>query len=229
MLIKNVRLILVMLAVVLVYGRVCIAGTWKMMKVTLIWKVILGMMVVVVVGCGSEDGPIKEEMPQPPTEAPNPYIAPILGTWHLQTMSAFENGVQKQRLDFNPALITLTFNLDKTFEVIHRYPIEAAVNEILRPAEWEDIQEIVVTFPGSYGIDEKTLRFYVDRASVEPKDAGEVDSDLEDPIFLYHIELEVGKGTRPMDYSLVNNGNQLELVAKKGKNRAEFIHHRIKP
>ena len=35
MLIKNVRLILVMLAVVLVYGRVCIAETWKMMKVTM--------------------------------------------------------------------------------------------------------------------------------------------------------------------------------------------------
>ncbi len=35
MLIKNVRLILVMLGAVLVYGRVCIAETWKMMKVTM--------------------------------------------------------------------------------------------------------------------------------------------------------------------------------------------------
>lgn len=98
-------------------------------------------------------------------------------------------------------------------------------NEILRPAEWEDIQEIVVTFPGRYGIDEKQLRFYVDRASVEPKDAGEVDSDFKDPIFFHHI----GRKARPLAYSLANNGNQLELVVKEGKNRAEFIHHRIKP
>ena len=225
MLIKTVQLILVMLAVVLVYGRVCSAETWKMMKVTLVWTVMLGMMVVAVVGCGGDDSPIKEEMPQPAAEPPNPYIAPILGTWHLQTITWFENNVENQSIDFSSGLFTLTFKPDKTCEVIYRYPIEEAVNEILRPVEWEDIQEIVVTFPGRYGIDEKQLRFYVDRARVEPKDAGEVDSDFEDPIFFYHIE---GKA-RPLDYSLVNNGDQLELVNKKDIYRAEFIHHRLKP
>ena len=224
MLLKNVRVILVMLAVVLVYGRVCIAETWKMMKVTLIWTVILGMIVVAVVGCGGDDRPIKEEMPQPATESSNPYVPLVLGTWHLQTITFFENGVQTQSMDFSLVLFTVTFKLDKTFEVISKYPIEEAVNEILRPAEWEDIQDIVVTFPGRYGIDEKQLRFYVDRARVEPKDAGEVDSDFEDPIFFYHI----GRKARPLAYSLVNNGDQLELVVKEDKNRAEFIHHRIK-
>ena len=34
---------------------------------------------------------------------------------------------------------------------------------------------------------------------------------------------------RPMDYSLVNNGNQLELVHKKDIYRVEYILHRLKP
>ena len=195
------------------------------MKVTSIWTAILVMMVVAIVGCGSDDSPIKEEMPQPATEPPNPYIAPILGTWHLQTMSAFENGVQKQRIDFDLFLVTLTFKPDKTFEVIHRYPIEVFADlEFLKWKGLEHIQEIVVTFPGRYGIDEKQLRFYVDRAKLEPKEAPEIDSDFEDPIFFYHIE----RKARSMDYFLVNNGSQLKLVVKEDKNRAEFIHHRIK-
>lgn len=199
------------------------------MNAILTWVTILGMMVVTIVGCGGDDSPIKEEMPQPATEPPNPYIAPILGTWHLQTMIAFENEVQKQRLDFDMFLVTLTFKPDKTFEVIHRYPVEVFADlNFLKWKELEHIQEIVVTFPGRYGIDEKQLRFYVDRTRVEPKEAPEIDSDFENPIFFYHIGLERGQETRSMDYFLVNNGNQLELVVKEDKNRAEFIHHRIK-
>ncbi len=49
------------------------------MKVLSIWTVILGMMVVAIVGCGSDDSPIKEDMLQPATDPPNPYITPILG------------------------------------------------------------------------------------------------------------------------------------------------------
>ena len=61
------------------------------MKVILIWTAILGMMVVAVVGCGGDDSPIKEEIPQPATEAPNPYVPLVLGTWHLQTITSFED------------------------------------------------------------------------------------------------------------------------------------------
>ncbi len=199
------------------------------MKVTLIWTAILGMMVIAIVGCGSDDSPTKEEMSQPATESPNLYITPVLGDWHLQTINWFENGVQTQNTDFSLALFTVTFRPDKTFDVIYRYPIEEVADQAF--LEWkrlEHIQEIVVTFLGTYGIDEKQLRFYVDRTRVEPKEAPEIDADFENPIFFYHIGLERGQETRSMDYSLVNNGNQLELVAKQGKNHANFIHHRIK-
>ena len=152
MLMKNIRLILVMLAVVLMYGRMWFTGTWRMIQMILIWTAILGMMIVVIVGCGSDDSPIKEEMPQLSIEAPNPYVPLVLGTWRLQTVTWLEKGVVNQSIDFSSGLFTLTFKPDKTFEVIYRYPIEEAISEILRPAEWEDIQEIIVTFPGKYGI-----------------------------------------------------------------------------
>ena len=96
--------------------------------------------------------------------------------------------------------------------------------EFLKWKGLEHIQEIVVTFPGRYGIDEKQLRFYVDRARVEPKEAPEIDSDFEDPIFLYHR----GRKARPLAYFLINNNNQLELAVEEDKYRVEFIHHRLK-
>ena len=169
MLIKNVRLIPVMLETVLVYKRMCITGTWEMMKVILIWTTILGMMVVTTIGCGNDDSPmkednnpIKEDMPQPSTEAPNPYITPILGTWHLQTITGFENDVVNQSMDFSSGLFTLTFKPDKTFKAINRYPIEVVADlEFLKWKGLEHIQEIVVTFPGKYGISEKQLRLDV--------------------------------------------------------------------
>ena len=203
------------------------------MKMILTWVTILGVMIVFMVGCGSDDSPIKEdnspikeEMPQPATEPPNPDITPILGDWHLQTITFFENGVQTQSMDFSSGLFTLTFRPDKTFEVINRYPIELVADlEFLKWKELEHIQEIVVTFPGKYRISEKQLWLDVGRARVEPNEAPEIDADFEDPIFFYHIEMKA----RPMDYSLVNDGNGLELVVKEDKNRAEFIHHRLKP
>ncbi len=233
MLIKNVRLIPVMLEIVLVYKRMCITGTWKMMKVVLIWTTILGMMVVTTVGCGSDDSPMKEdnspiteEMPQSSIEPPNPYIAPILGTWHLQTITGFENDVVNQSMDFSSGLFTLTFKPDKTFKAINRYPIEVVADlEFLKWKGLEHIQEIVVTFPGKYGISEKQLRLDVGRARVEPKEAPEIDADFENPIFFYHVD----QNARPMDYSLVNNGDQLELVHKKDVYRVEYILHRLKP
>ena len=105
------------------------------MKVRLIWTAILGMIVVVIIGCGSNDSPIKEEMldeeetSKLPTEPPDPYIVPILGTWHLQWVTAFEDGVQRQRLDAGSYLFTLIFKPNKTFEFIYRFPIE----------EWADL------------------------------------------------------------------------------------------
>ena len=200
------------------------------MKVILIWTAILGMMVVPIVGCGNSDSSVKEEMPnrevtsQPLTEPPDPHIAPILGTWHFQTAILFENGVQKQRTNLGSFLFILTFKPDKTFEAKHRYPIEEFADlDFLKSKGLEDIRRIVITFWGKYEIDEKQVWLDVDRTTVEPKEAPEIDSDFENPIFFYVDE------TGRADYSLSDDDNRLELVLKADILRAELIHHRIRP
>lgn len=196
------------------------------MKVILIWTAILGMMVVVIVGCESDDSPIKEEMPQPPTKPSSSYIAPILGTWHLQTAILFENGVQKHRTNLGSILFILTFKPDKTFAARHRYPIEERADlDSLKQKGLEHIQRVVIAFSGQYEIDEKQLWLDANRATVEPKEAPEIDSDLETPIDLFWYVDETGR----LDYFLSDDGNRLKLVLKEDIHRAELIHHRIKP
>ena len=196
------------------------------MKVILIWTAILGIMVVAIVGCGSDDSPIKEEMPQPPTEPSNPYIAPIFGTWHLRLVTVFEDGVQRQQHDARSLLFTLTFKPYRAFEVIHRYPIERAADlDFLKSVGLEHIQRIVITVQGRYRIGEKQLWLDVDRATVEPKEAPEIDSDFENPTAFFFYVDETGRA----DYSLSDDGNRLELEVKRGNVSAKLIHHRIKP
>ena len=196
------------------------------MKVILIWTAMLGMMVVVIVGCGSDDSPIKEEMPQPPTEPSIPYISPILGTWHLKTVIAVENGVQRQQLDLGPVLFTLIFKPDKTFEAIHRFPLaREEYLEILKQKGLEHVQRIIITFWGKYEIDEKQLRLDADRATVEPEEAPEIDSDFENPMNFFFWVDETGR----VNYFLSDNGDRLELEMKHGIERANLIYYRIKP
>ena len=196
------------------------------MKVILIWTAMLGMMVVVIVGCGSDDSPTKEEMPEPPTEPSIPYISPILGTWHLKTVIAFENGVERGQLDLGPFLFTLIFKPDKTFEVIQRFPLEREEYlEILKQKGLEHVQRIIITFWGKFEVDEKQLRLDVDRATVEPKEAPEIDSDFEDPMNFFFWVDETGR----LNYSLSDDGDHLELEIKQGAERANLIYYRIKP
>lgn len=196
------------------------------MKVILIWTAMLGMIIVVIVGCGSDDSPIKEEMPQPLTEPSVPYISPILGTWHLKTVIAFENGVERQQLGLGPALFTLIFKPDKTFEAIQRFPLTNEVYlEILKQKGLEHVQRIIITFWGKFEIDEKQLLLDVDRAMVEPKEAPEIDSDFEDPMNFFFWVDDTGR----LNYSLSDDGDHLELEIKQGVERARLIYYRIKP
>ena len=196
------------------------------MKVILIWTAMLGMMVVVIVGCGSDDSPTKEEMPEPPTEPSIPYISPILGTWHLKTVIAFENGVERGQLDLGPFLFTLTFKPDKTFEAIQRFPLEREEYlEILKEKGLEHVQRIIITFWGKFEVDENQLQLDVDRATVEPKEAPEIDSDFEDPMNFFFWVDDTGR----LNYSLSDDGDHLELEIKRGIERANLIYYRIKP
>lgn len=186
----------------------------------------LGMMVVVIVGCGSDDSSIEEEMPEPPTEPSIPYISPILGTWHLKTVIAFENGGQRRQLDLGPFLFTLTFKPDKTFEAIQRFPLEREEYlEILKQKGLEHVQRIIITFWGKFEVDEKQLLLDVDRATVEPKEAPEIDSDFEDPMNFFFWVDDTGR----LNYSLSDDGDHLELEIKQGVERANLIYYRIKP
>ena len=186
----------------------------------------LGMIVVVIVGCGRDDSPIKEEMPQPPTEPSIPYISRILGTWHLKTVIAFENGVERQQLDLGPALFTLIFKPDKTFKAIQRFPLTNEVYlEILKQKRLEHVQRIIITFWGKFEIDEKQLLLDVDGATVEPKEAPEIDSDFEDPMNFFFWVDDTGR----LNYSLSDDAGRLELEIKQGVERANLIYYRIKP
>ena len=66
---------------------------------------------------------------------------------------------------------------------------------------------------------------HVNRATVQPKKAPEIDSDFEDPtVFFFYVD-ETGRA----DYSLSDDGDQLELGSKRGNVSTKLILHRIKP
>ena len=83
----------------------------------------------------------------------------------------------------------------------------------------------MITFWGKYEIDGKQLWFDVDRATVEPKEAPEIDSDFEDPMVFFFWVDKTGR----VPYSLSDDGDRLELETERGKESAKLIWHRIKP
>ena len=68
------------------------------MKVIWIWTMVVGMAVVTMVGCGNADDPIRE-VPKPPFEPRVPADLSVVGSWQLQGVTWYKNGVETQRID----------------------------------------------------------------------------------------------------------------------------------
>ena len=202
------------------------------MKVRLTWTTTLGLMPVLILGCGSTDNPIREETPEPPTEPRIETVSPVLGDWRLLEIIWLKVGVLTHHIDSggwfygaNPNI--LTFAPDGVFDLTNRYPIEEVAS--LDWLEWlglEHVQEIVVTHRGKYHIGVNQLRLNLIVTRVEPKEEGpEIRRDLENPVFLYDFSFNDGV---PLDYILTDDGNQLELRREEGEYMVKFLHRRPK-
>lgn len=187
------------------------------------WKTFLGIMFVFIVGCGSSDNPIGEEITEKPVEPPMQIVSPILGDWHLQDVTRLKDGVATQQIDFTPFSFTLTLDPDKIFEIVARFPIEIFANSFIRELNgWQHIQEIVVTHRGKFYIVENRLQLNLIATSVKPEEAPDIDSEFENPIFWYNVEDFGG----PLIYSIADDGKELELRREKGRYTVKFFHRR---
>ncbi len=96
------------------------------MKVILSRKTVIGILLVVVIGCGSTDNPVREDGPS--TQALITVFSPvrsvdqILGTWLIKSINVFGDDAT-ERHKFDEASFYLTFKPNGTFQAIHRYPI----------------------------------------------------------------------------------------------------------
>lgn len=188
------------------------------------WKTLLGIVFVFIVGCGSSDNPVGEEISETPVEPPMQIVSPILGDWHLQDVTWLNDGVATGRLEFTLFSITLTLDPDRIFEIVVRYPIEIFANSFIREQNgWQHIQEIVVTHRGKFYIVENRLQLNLIATSVKPEEAPDIDSDFENPIFWYYVEQSRG----PLDYSIADDGKELELRRQKGRYTMKFFHRRL--
>lgn len=211
------------------------------MKVSFSWTTILRVIFVLVIGCGDSDNPIGEEIPEPPTEPPTNIVSPILGDWRLMDLIWFTDGVVTNQntttgwiYGANPNILTLA--PDGIFNLTQRYPIHDEVYlETLESEGKGHIHEIVVTFRGKFrlGANQLWLNRVVTR--VEPSaEALEFKEFFEDPFFVYDIWAFTDEGThgKLLDYSLTDDGNQLELRAEKGtkdvKYAIKLVHRRLK-
>lgn len=194
------------------------------MKVILTSAMILTIVSVFTVGC--TDNPVREETPRLPANPPTQIVSPILGDWHLQSIIGFANGVENFQWDYNSVSITLSLMPEGIFDATHRYPIEAVTDVRLRDwLELRQFEEITVTFEGKYRIAINKLWLNKLSARVQPKEVPEFDSDFDNPIFWYH-------GAKPeeggMNFSLTEDGNQLELSRGEAGYIVKFIHRRLK-
>ena len=196
------------------------------MKVISTWTTILGILLVLIVGCGSTDNPIGEETPEPPAEPPTQIVSPILGDWRLLDIISFKDGVETNRIDSKVGTsFILTFAPDGIFDVVIRIPIANVTSlHLLEWLELEHIQEIVVTHRGKFYIVENRLRLNLIATSVKPKEAPKIDSDFEKPIFWY----DFGNPGGPLDFIHSDDGNHLELRREDGEYMVKFIHQRPK-
>ena len=198
------------------------------MKVILIWG--LGMAIVTMVGCGNADDPIRE-VPKPPSDPLVPTDLSVVGSWQLQGMTWFKNGIETLQEDRSSFPYILTLEPDAIFDVTYSVPVKMYVDQ--SELEWIGLehlydQDIIVTFRGKFQTKNNQLWLNLTSASASPKEASEIDSDFEEPDFLYHFG-----DPAPLDYSSSDDGNRLQLkreaVTPEGNtNTVILLHHRLK-
>ena len=208
------------------------------MQTILTWKLIFGMSLVVIIGCGSDKNPLTEDTPASSNEVIEPQftpiadVTPILGTWLFESIASFHGDeVVYQYRESAEFPFYLAFKSDGTLNATYNFPIKKVTNAsnlvekglqhiLLRT------DKITITVQGEYemGIDRIRLTFLA--ASVTPKEAPEIDSDFENPIFFPFIE-KVGD-SRMLYYTIAEDGSEIVLVAKEGNLRADVIFQRLK-
>ena len=163
------------------------------MKVIWIWATVLGMVLVAVVGCGNTDNPIGE-VPKPPPEPLAPSDLFIVGSWQLQEITWFKNGIETQRIDYSPIPYILTLEPDGFFHAKYNVPVATVTTQSW--LEWiglEHLQNenIMVTYRGKFQTVNNQLWLNLTSASARPKGAGEIDRDFENPVFFIILENRV--------------------------------------
>ena len=197
------------------------------MKATLTWTTILGVTAALIVGCGNTEDSIRERRTHLPAETPTKNPSPILGEWRLLEILVFTEKVAINRITIGEhwvfrGSIALTLAPDGIFNITQKWSPEEMSDVISN--NWKDIDEISVTFRGKFRIG--TNKVWLNRlsTSVRPKKAVEIDFGLADPEFWYD-PLDSGS---PLDYSLTDDGNQLELRGEEEEYTFKFIHRRFK-
>lgn len=200
------------------------------MKVTTACASMLGLLFVMILGCESTDSPIGKETQQSPTDPLVPVDAQILGSWLIEEVIWFKEGVETQRIDrqqidYGMFALTTTFMPDRLFYATYRHPIEKATDpswlEWLGLEHLQD-QDIIVTFRGKFQINYNQLWLDLTSASAKPKEAGEIDSDFEEPVFAYHLG-DPGL----LDISYGDDDGRLELIRQEGIYMVKFLHRRV--
>ena len=206
------------------------------MRIMLTWRLMFGVIFVVIIGCGSDEDLFKEETPDPSTEIPvtqfEPItdITPILGTWRLKSV-VYVFGDEKTRQDADTVAFYLTFKPDHTFEATHSIPIQMVTSAAILASKglqhiFRHTKEILLTFQGEYKIGTDRLKLRLLSASVTPKEAPEIDSDFENPVF-YPLVGYVGD-TNEWNYMIADDGSALVFWAEEGGSSAEINYYRPK-
>ena len=190
-----------------------------------------GILLVVVIGCGNTDNPVKEDRPS--TQAlitefsPVQNVDQILGAWLLKSVNVFGDDA-KSRYRIDVVSFYLTFKPDGTFQATHRYPIEIFGNEetfeLRGLPHLIEYKEITETFNGDYQIIANQLRLTLISAGVKPTEASEIDSYFESPSFLW-----VGTvgNTGMAEAFLAEKGDKIVIVASEGANSVDIIFRRL--
>ena len=99
------------------------------MKMVVTCTSIVGLLMVLILGCEGTESPIYTETPNSPTNPLVPIDARILGSWFIEEVIWFKEGVQTYRIDsrsigYGPFVLTSTFMPDGLFHATSKSPIE---------------------------------------------------------------------------------------------------------
>ena len=195
------------------------------------------MLLVVIIGCGSSDDPLRDEVSAPSTEThvtqftPIADVTPIVGTWLYESIATF-HGDEIVRQESAPSVFPfyLTFKSDGSLKATYNIPIKEfttaanlaflGLQDVLKRTD-----KITITVQGEYEMGVNQIRMTFVSASVTPKEAPQIDSDFENLWFYPFIE-RVGD-TRLLHYFIAEDGSEIVFVAKEGRMRAEFIYQRL--